>query len=109
MVEQLLVELQELNYLSDQRYADMLVRSRFNRGHGPLRVRQELAHQQLDSTTQVLALESFEGDWFELASQAREKRFGDYPKDFKERAKQMRFLAGRGFTSEQIEHALSES
>jgi len=39
----------------------------------------------------------------------RSKRFGDaMPEDFKERARQARFLQYRGFTSEQIREVLND-
>jgi regulatory protein len=38
----------------------------------------------------------------------RHKRFGsELPEDFKERARQARFLQYRGFTTDQINHALA--
>ena len=49
------------------------------------------------------AFKAAEIDWFALAVTVRCKRFGEaVPADFKERAKQQRFLQYRGFSHEQI-------
>ena len=46
-------------------------------------------------------------DWAEQARTVRQRRFGDQvPKNYKERARQSRFLQYRGFTSEQIRAAM---
>jgi regulatory protein len=101
--------LQEQGYQSDERYAMMVLRSLYAHGSGPDKARQKLQQSRVASTLIRQVLQDFDGDWFELASQVRAKRFGtDVPEDFQERAKQMRFLAGRGFTREQIEFALGE-
>jgi regulatory protein len=47
-------------------------------------------------------------DWAAEARTVREKRFGsDQPADYKDRARQSRFLQYRGFSSEQIRQAFS--
>jgi regulatory protein len=53
------------------------------------------------------AMQEAEIDWFQLAKEQREKKFGlKKPKDFKEKARQMRFLFGRGFETETIRQVL---
>ena len=107
-LDDVLVALQDDGYLSDVRYAEMLVRSRFNKSNGPIRARQELKQFQVPNDIIQQAIEAFDGDWFESAKLLRLRRFSDAnPDDFKAKAKQMRFLASRGFTSEQIDYALS--
>ena len=108
LLEQTTAQLVEMGYLSDQRYVDMLIRSRSSKGHGPARVRQELQLQRVDSEMVSLSLEACEVDWFELAREVRARRFGldDVGGDQKLRAKQQRFLYSRGFDSEQIQYAM---
>ena len=49
-------------------------------------------------------------DWPELARAVREKRFGaGAPADFRERARQARFLQYRGFTADQVRQALGSA
>lgn len=111
MLSQITTQLIELGYLSEQRYVDMLIRSRSAKGQGPARVRQELQLQRVDSELISLSLEASDMDWFELARQVRERRFGldDPGDDQKLRAKQQRFLYSRGFSSEQIYYAMQSS
>jgi regulatory protein len=54
------------------------------------------------------ALSEAEQDWSALAREMRQKKFGaDVPSDFKEKARQMRFLQYRGFEPSQIQAAVS--
>lgn len=102
---------QSQGYQSDERYAMMILRSLYTRGSGPDKARQKLQQSRIASTLIQRCLSEFEGDWFALAAQIRAKRFGEVAAgsgDFQERAKQMRFLAGRGFNRDQIEFALEE-
>jgi regulatory protein len=111
LLGQITTQLIELGYLSEQRYVEMLIRSRSAKGQGPARVRQELQLQRVESELVSLSLEACEIDWFELARQVRERRFGldDPGDDQKLRAKQQRFLYSRGFSSDQIHYAMQPS
>jgi len=54
------------------------------------------------------AVEASETDWFSLAREVAERKFGRHPAaDQKDRAKRMRFLQYRGFNFDQIKYALS--
>ena len=111
LLDQIMDQLIELGYLSEQRYVEMLIRSRSAKGHGPARVRQELQMQRVDGELVSLSMEACDVDWFELARQVRERRYGldDPGGDQKLRAKQQRFLYSRGFSSEQIHYAMQSS
>jgi regulatory protein len=93
---------------SDTRFAEAFVRSRIGQGKGPARIRAELReHGVIDGVTDT-ALAEAEQDWFELAIDVRLKKFGgEQPSDFKEKARQMRFLQSRGFDSDQIQVAVA--
>jgi regulatory protein len=54
-----------------------------------------------------MALEASDADWYELAREIRSRKFGRLkPADFKEKAKQMRFLQYRGFEPDHIQVAV---
>ena len=92
--------------LDDVRYADSLVRKLAGRGQGPTRVRAELVDSGLAETLVEAALEGGP-DFRALAIDVRRRRFGtEIPSGWPERARQMRFLQYRGFTSQQISAAL---
>ena len=109
IVEKVLEQLQEERLLSDERFAEMYVHFRRDKGIGPLRLRVELRERGVADVfidTYVLPQES---EWSELLSGVREKRFGaDFPKDYKEQVRQARFLQHRGFAAEQIRKLLKQ-
>ena len=93
---------------SDQRFAEAFVQSRVNQGKGPVRIRAELKGRGLASAAIDVALEDAEADWYALAREVRLKKFGDAaPRDFNQKAKQMRFLQYRGFEQDHIQAAVS--
>jgi len=107
LVETVLDSLAERGLQSDARYAEALVNSRIGRRHGPARIRRELNDRGVASALAEEALDAADIDWFELARQARQRRFGDAaPAEWNERVRQSRFLEYRGFTSDQVRFAL---
>jgi regulatory protein len=107
LVDELLLRLIDTELLSDQRFAEVFVRSRIGRGHGPVRIRMDLKQKGVADALASQALAEAEADWFELARQQREKRFGLAAElERKEQAKQWRFLQYRGFDAEQVRYAL---
>ena len=89
--------------LSDRRFAEAFVNSRFQRGSGPQKIVAELRERGIDADLISVSIESYEDQWRQRIREVREKKFGtDLPGDFRERSRQMRFLQQRGFTAEQI-------
>ena len=101
--------LEERQFLSDERCARLYVRSHIERGHGSLRIRQELVFQKRLAAELVEAhLRACGCDWFALAASVLAKRFRRPAADLKEKARQLRFLQSRGFTADQCYHALEQ-
>ena len=101
-------DLEMQGLVSDGRFAEAYARYRRLRGFGPVRIRMEMEQKGVASSTcqEVINQKGF--DWFVHAENMRIKKFGiDPPVDYKERARQARFLQQRGFSSDQIQHALS--
>ena len=93
-------KLVEQNYQSDDRFSEEFIQMRFNQGKGPVKIASELKMRGVNT----FDLSVF--DWFQLAKEIRQRKFGDLPSlDFKETAKQKRFLQSRGFTLDQINQA----
>lgn len=99
-------ELNREGWQSDERYAEMLVRSRVSQGYGPVRIAAELKMAGVPAEQARAALEEAASDWRALAAEVHAKHFADLPKTSAERAKQYRYLQGRGFDSSQISAAL---
>lgn len=101
-VESLLNILIAENLLSDERFCEAFIRSRITKGQGELSIKEELRQRGV-SNELIHHYLSSQNNWQEKIETVRRKKFGDeIPKDFKERAKQMRFLQYRGFSIEQI-------
>lgn len=114
LVEAVLNELQNRAYLDDQRYAEMMLRHHYLRGQGPQKIRFMLEQKGVSKSIIADVFAEFDQDWYTLASDVRQKRFGrqlksnDKSEQFKEKSKQMRFLMSRGFESDQIQSAVDE-
>jgi regulatory protein len=106
VVEDELEKLHGEGLQSDTRFAESFVQSRINQGKGPVRIRADLAQRGIVDGVIEAALEGVTCDWYELARQERVKKFGgDVPAEFKEKARQMRFLQYRGFEQDHIQSA----
>lgn len=93
--------------LSDERFAESLVRVRRNRGYGPLRIRQELQDKGAAPDVIDRCLDVGSREWLVELQRVRRKKFGErLPSNYPERARQARFLQYRGFSTEQIREAL---
>ena len=91
---------------SDTRFAEAFVQSRINQGKGPVRIRADLSQRGIRDGVIEGAIEAADVDWFELAEAERVKKFGPgVPAEFREKARQMRFLQYRGFEQDQISAA----
>jgi len=112
-IDECLDDLAERGLQSDARFAESFLRSRIQRGQGPVKIRIELERRGIDREQVSAAFAdrepSGEPDWFFLACEALARRFsspGDAPR---ERARRERFLAGRGFDFEQVRYAMEHA
>ena len=102
-------ELAERGLVSDLRFAGAFIRSRVERGSGPLRIRRDLEARGVDASTVDRLVDADDEEWEARARRAREKRFGaTAPGERNEAARQTRFLLGRGFTRRQARRAIDE-
>ena len=94
----------------DYRYSGAFVRSRVVRGHGPARIRLDIAQKGIDGALLFRVFQEERVDWFALARDVAKKKFGNKRAvDNKEISKRMRFLQYRGFDFDQIKYAISSS
>ncbi|WP_159875521.1 MULTISPECIES: recombination regulator RecX [Aquitalea] len=100
----LLDELAERNWQSDSRFARQFTDSRGQK-YGTRRLQQEMRHRGVSSDDIASVLE--DRDDLNLARQQWEKKFGSVATTPQERAKQMRFLAARGFGMDIIRQVMS--
>lgn len=106
-VEQVLSILAAEGLQSDSRFAEAFTAMRYRQGKGPLVIAMELKARGIASDLVGASLSSDSYDWGASAVRQRQKRFGaSLPVDTKERARQLRFLQSRGFSSAHARAAL---
>ena len=103
---QALDELQAKGFIDEQRVIDSVIHRRAAR-LGASRVRQELQAKGLPAEAVAEAVAGLRGSEVDRAREVWQKRFGRAPDDAAERAKQMRFLAARGFGGEAIRRVVA--
>jgi len=105
---QVIDDLRESGLISDHRFAEAFVRGHAARGHGPIRIRYGLRDLGVAAELIESALKSQGTDWIDIAARVRSRKFGaDVPGSYAVRAKQMRFLQYRGFSTDQIRAAFA--
>jgi len=97
----LLDELEAKKLLSDRRFTEVLTRSRGER-FGAARVKQELRARGISDPLVREAVSGLARTEVQRARGVWRRKFGVPPADAAERARQMRFLAQRGFSAEVI-------
>jgi regulatory protein len=100
-IEALLDELANKGWLSDARFAELAVRSKARR-FGPLRVAYQLRAKGVGDETIARAFASAGTDGSANLERVWSSRFSASPADQRERARQVRFLQGRGFALDDI-------
>ncbi len=101
----LLDELIARDLLSEARALESLLHRRSDR-LGAARLRQELKQKGIDRQSVNDALGRLKPSELARARQVRLKKFGANTPDARERARQMRFLAARGFSAEIVRQAV---
>jgi len=108
-VKNLLQVLIQEGLQSDGRFAESYLRFRREKGFGPIHILQELQQRGVSQAIITQVLDTQDTRWLEYLERVRIKRFGqEYPQNIKDRAKQCRFLAYRGFSQDQIASVLSD-
>jgi regulatory protein len=97
-VTRVLDELEALGYLSDARYAQMLVTQKAGR-YGKRAIAHALSQRRVAAPAAQTALAALTDiDEVAEASALWRRRFGQAPADERERARQVRFLMARGYS-----------
>lgn len=106
-VDAVLLEMVEEGLVSDTRYAEMLIKSRQNRGYGPIKIQMELEQNGLDPQLINELLDGGDEQWNLIAREVAVKKGKALgPQGLEEKPKLMRFLQYRGFSASQINAAL---
>lgn len=90
-------ELEKRGFISEERVVESVIHSKAGR-YGSARLLQELRSKGLDDEVVRNAGEQLRDTELQRAKDIWRKRFGQPPADVKEKARQLRFLASRGFS-----------
>jgi regulatory protein len=96
-------DLAQQSWQDDTRYAESYARMRSHKGFGPVRIAYELKQQGIEAHTVDKVLQSTSDNWLNLMEQVYNKKYPEsLAMDSNERAKRIRFLLQRGFSSAMI-------
>lgn len=96
-LETLLDDFVRRGWLSEQRFTEQIIHARSGK-YGTRRIAHELKEKGISAEAVAALLPQLQEGELETARAAWAKKFGTLPADANERAKQMRFLQGRGFS-----------
>lgn len=106
-IPRLLNELEQGKWLSDQRFAQSLVNRRAP-AKGSTVIMHELRQHGLTDTALESIRQQLQGTEYERAQAVWARKFGAAPADAREYARQVRFLASRGFSPAILRRILGE-
>lgn len=106
-LQTLLDELEHRGWLSEARFVEQLTTVR-RRKYGTARILHELKEKGVSAEALDDARRRLRAGELEAAREVRRRKFGDLPATSEARARQARFLAGRGFAAEIVHAALRE-
>lgn len=104
-LDALLDDFARRDWLSEARFAEMVVQARLGK-FGSRRIIHELREKGVSEEGIAAVLPEVRENELETARAVWVKKFGILPADARERAKQMRFLASRGFGAETIRRVM---
>ena len=105
--DRIIEELKENNFLSDERYADLYVRSKVNQnGWGPVKIRAELskkhiANSLIEKYINLYYKETKQTEMLETMLNKKMKSLGNVDRE-KQKEKLIRFALSRGFESKSV-------
>lgn len=111
LIAMVVEKLQSDGLQSDNRFAEAYTNMRLRQGKGAQIIRLELREKGINEEliSECLTNSVKDTDWNQLALKAYQKKFGESPVlDLKEKAKRIRFLTARGFSSANIQYVFKQ-
>jgi len=107
-IEQVLDDFQRRGWLSEQRVVEQITVSR-RRRFGARRIAHELREKGISEDAIGAALPQLKDSELAAAREVWRRKFGALPANARDKARQMRFLQGRGFDPDVIRQLLKTS
>ncbi len=96
-IESLLQEFVDNNWQSDERCAELMIKSALYKHYGLLRIKQKIIYEKgIDVSIFEKVLNALDIDWFEQAQLCYEKKYHDKAQDLKEKQKRLQYLQRQG-------------
>ena len=108
LIYDLIDQLSDQGLVDDQRFVEVLVRSRINRGYGPFYIQQELKSKGMPAHSAESVQEWQSADWLVGAADLVERKFTDCADDLKVWQKALRHLQRRGFPGHVVYEVLPD-
>jgi len=105
-IEAVLDDFEARGWLSDERFAEALVRRRSER-FGTRKIQDELTQAGVDSAKTVNLLRKLKETEYQRAHELWLRKFGVLATEQKERARQYRFLASKGFSADVVSRVVA--
>jgi regulatory protein len=108
-IAQTIIELQQGDWLSDERFAEAYIRMRQLKGFGPIRIAMELNERGVNERIVDEYLQADDDGWQQILEQQYLKKYRNSSiTDYNDKAKRIRFLQYRGFPLDAIYRVVSD-
>ena len=101
-------KLSEENLQSDLRFSESYIRSRYNSGFGPIRIKYDLSVRRVKESVVLNAFNEIDLDWVEKLKKEKIKKYGNSSSEnMQELSKRIKFFIQRGFEKEMINKVIN--
>ena len=101
-------KLSEENLQSDLRFSESYIRSRYNSGFGPIRIKYDLSVRRVKESVVLTAFNEIDLDWVEKLKKEKIKKYGNSSSEnMQELSKRIKFFIQRGFEKEMINKVIN--
>lgn len=96
-------KISDQNLQSDERFSESYIRSRYNSGFGPSRIKYDLVKRRVAESIINDAFRDIDLNWLEKLKKENIKKYGnENPKNMQELSRRTKFFVQRGFDQEMI-------
>ena len=96
------------NLQSDLRFSESYIRSRYNSGFGPIRIKYDLSVRRVKESVVLNAFNEIDLDWVEKLKKEKIKKYGNSSSEnMQELSKRIKFFSQRGFEKEMINKVIN--
>ena len=102
-IDQVVAELEQGGWISDERFTEAYIRMRQLKGFGPVRIAMELRERGVDDVLVERYIDQGAPEWQDTLREQYRKQYAGRPiEDYNDKVKRIRFLQYRGFNLDAI-------